>query len=80
VRDGDHVVLVHRERAEHGDLAAVLEPDGRAHLWKVYPDADGLRLSLGHPAFERRVGANARVQGVVVAVLRRLHETPTRCE
>ena len=72
VRDGDHVVLVRRETAEHGDLAAVLDEEGCAHLWKVYPEGDRLRLSMGHPSLERRSAAGARVQGVVVAVLRRL--------
>jgi len=71
VRDGDHVVLAHREDAEHGDLAAILEGDGPASLWKVFPDRKGLRLSMGHPAFDHRAASGARVQGVVVAVLRR---------
>ena len=72
VRDGDHVVLAHRAVAEHGDLAAVLDEDGHACLWKVYPEADGMRLSMGHPAFERRCPEGTRVQGVVVAILRRM--------
>ena len=75
VRDGDHVVLVRRTRAEHGDLAAVTGPDGRAHLWKVYPEAgdDGLerlRLSWGSPAEGRLAPPGTVVQSVVVAVLR----------
>ena len=74
VRDGDHVVLVRREAAEHGDLAAVLDGEGCAHLWKVYPEGDRLRLSMGHPSLERKSLPGARVQGVVVAVLRRFHE------
>lgn len=74
VRDGDHVVLVRREEAEHGDLAAVLDGEGCAHLWKVYPEGDRLRLSMGHPSLERKSLPGARVQGVVVAVLRRFHE------
>jgi hypothetical protein len=72
VRDGDHVVLAHRETAEHGDLAAVLEEDGSAWLWKVFPEDGRLRLSLGHPAFDRLSPPGARIQGVVVAVLRGL--------
>lgn len=76
VRDGDHVVLAHREAAEHGDIAAVIEGQGPACLWKVYPEAGGLRLSLGHPALEHVAAAGARVQGVVVAVLRRPDAAP----
>lgn len=72
VRDGDHVVLVRRDHAEHGDLAAVLDEEGRAWLWKTYPEGDRLRLSMGHPGLDRYSARGARVQGVVVAVLRRL--------
>jgi SOS-response transcriptional repressor LexA len=70
VHDGDHVVLVRRERAEHGDLAAVLDADGRALLWKVYPEGDRLRLSVGRPGLGRLTGPHPRIHGVVVAVLR----------
>lgn len=70
VRDGDHVVLARREAAEHGDLAAVLDEEERAWLWKVYPEGDRLRLSMGHPGLERLTAPGPRVQGVVVAVLR----------
>jgi len=76
VRDGDHVVLARRESAEHGDLAAVLDAEGHAWLWKVYPEGDRLRLSMGHPSLERLSPVGARVQGVVVAVLRRFAGAP----
>jgi hypothetical protein len=71
VRDGDHVALLRRDTAEHGDLAAVVGPDGRAALWKVRPEAGGWRLSTGAAAGSRWLGAPPRVQGVVVGVLRR---------
>jgi SOS-response transcriptional repressor LexA len=75
LRHGDHVVLERRSDADHGDLALVLEGGGPAALWKVFPEAEGLRLSMGHPALERRAAANAQVQGVVLAVLRGLAPT-----
>lgn len=71
IHDGDHVVLVRRDVAEHGDLAAVLDDRGRATLWKVYPERDAMRLSTGRPGADRRVRPPPRIQGVVVAVLRR---------
>lgn len=71
VRDGDHVVLVRREEAEHGDVAAVLDDHGVATLWKVFPEPDALRLSTGRPGEERRISPPPRIHGVVVAVLRR---------
>lgn len=74
IRDGDHVVLARRDRAEHGDLAAVLEDDGPACLYKVFAEGEGLRLSMGHPAFDRPSHPGARVQGVVLGVLRGLRE------
>jgi repressor LexA len=73
IRDGDHVVLDRRDAAEHGDFAAVIEGDGPACLWKVFPEAEGLRLSMGHPAFDRPGRKGARIQGVVLGVLRGLH-------
>ena len=78
VRHGDHVVLVRRDRAEHGDIAAVLDAEGRAFLWKVYPEGDRLRLTLGRSGTERMTGPNPRVHGVVVAVLRRAPGAPAR--
>lgn len=68
---GDHVVLIRREQAEHGDIAAVLDDHGCATLWKVYPEGDVWRLVTGRPGQERRMSPPPRVQGVVVAVLRR---------
>ena len=64
-------MLARREEAEHGDIAAVLDSGGESHLWKVYPEGDELRLSMGYPSLERRSAPGAKVQGVVVAVLRR---------
>lgn len=71
VRHGDHVAMERTDRAEHGDLAAVVDASGRAALWRVYPEGDALRLSSGDPAHSRRTGPNPRVQGVVVGVLRK---------
>ncbi len=83
VRDGDHVALLRpgpspAREVEHGDLAAVAGSDGRAALWKVYPEGDGLRLSTGPAAagvsLSRRAAPGARVTGVVVAVLRKFRD------
>jgi hypothetical protein len=74
VRDGDHVVLVRRDGAEHGDVAAVLDDEGRATLWKVYPEGDRLRLSSGRPEEAQRTGRHPKVHGVVVALARKFAE------
>ncbi len=73
IHHGDHVVLVRRTQAEHGDIAAVLDERGQATLWKVYPEPDALRLSTGRAGEERRVSPPPRIHGVVVALLRRPH-------
>jgi SOS-response transcriptional repressor LexA len=69
VRAGDRLVLRATEAAEHGDLALV-EEDGRALLWRVQPEAGGLLLGDGRT--RRPAAADARVRGVVLALLRRL--------
>jgi len=71
IHDGDHVVLVRRLEAEHGDIAAVLDERGQATLWKVYPEPGALRLSTGRAGEERRISPPPRIHGVVVALLRR---------
>jgi SOS-response transcriptional repressor LexA len=71
VRHDDHVALERTDRAEHGDLAAVADPSGRAALWRVYPEGRRLRLSTGDPAHARTTGPDPRVHGVVVGVLRK---------
>ena len=71
IRDGDHVALARRDSAEHGDLAAVAGPDGRAGLWKVYPEGDRLRLSTGDASSSLWSAERPRVHGIVVGVLRK---------
>jgi SOS-response transcriptional repressor LexA len=71
VRDGDAVVLVTGRAPEPGDLVAVREADGVLALWKAWPGAGSVRLSTGARSETRPAGAVA-VEGVVVAVRRRL--------
>jgi hypothetical protein len=73
LRDGDHVALLRRDTADHGDLAAVVGPDGRSALYRVHPERDGWRLVTGRRTggADLWLGAPPRVQGVVVGVLRR---------
>ncbi len=71
IRDGDHVALLRRDTAEHGDVAAVIGPDGRSALWKIRPESGGWWLSTGDGRHARFASAPPRVQGVVVGVLRR---------
>ena len=70
VRAGDRVILGEDRTPEYGDLALV-EADGRAALWKVFPEGATLALGDGR---ERVVVAAAavHVRGVVLGVLRAL--------
>ena len=81
VCDGDRAVIAARRHAEYGDLVVVpvgvLPQDERCALdedtltvWKAYPERDRLVLSSG--TRKVTVDADARIAGVVVAVLRRL--------
>jgi hypothetical protein len=75
LRDGDHVALARRDRADFGALAAVAGAEGGdrgASLWRVYPEGARLRVSVGAPEDARTAARGARVQGIVVGVLRKL--------
>jgi SOS-response transcriptional repressor LexA len=74
LRDGDHVALERRDRAREGDLASVVGGDGLAALWRVVPRGSVLLLSAGDGSGARRAGRPARVQGVVVGVLRKFRD------
>ncbi len=73
IRDGDYVVIQHRDTASNGEMAAVLV-NGEATLKRVYREADG-RVRL-QPANERMAPIfvrpeELRVQGVVVGLMRK---------
>jgi hypothetical protein len=75
LRDGDHVALARRDRASAGALAAVAgaaSDDPSASLWLVWPEGRRLRVSAGAPEEARAAAKGARVQGIVVGVLRKL--------
>jgi repressor LexA len=74
IRDGDYLVVRHRETAENGDMVVALVDQESATVKKFYREKDG-RVTA--PAGERGAGAHVlpggrvQVQGIVMGVMRR---------
>ena len=74
IRDGDYLVVRHREVAENGDMVVALVDEESATVKKFYREKDGMiRLQ---PANERMQpmffpAERVRVQGIVMGVMRR---------
>ena len=72
ILDGDLVVVQPAEHAENGETVVAMLADGSVTLKKVYFERDHVRLQPANPQLEAMVVPSVRVQGKVVAVLRRL--------
>jgi repressor LexA len=75
INDGDVVIMHYQETAERGDMiAAWLMPDEATTLKRYYPEEDRVRLQPENSQMEPIYIApqNLRIQGKVVAVIRRL--------
>jgi len=70
IRDGDFVVVERRETANNGETVVALLEDGDATLKKLYKEGGRIRLQPANPAFEPIYVDQARIQGVVVGVIR----------
>jgi repressor LexA len=74
IRDGDYLVVRHRETAENGDMVVALVDQESATVKKFYREQDGrIRLQPANAALAPMVfGADrVRVQGIVMGVMRR---------
>lgn len=69
--DGDYVICEKRETARDGETVVALLEDGEATLKRFYRHPKGIRLQPANPAYEPLIVQEARIQGVVVGVLRR---------
>lgn len=74
IRDGDYLVVRHRETAENGDMVVALVDRESATVKKFYREQDGrVRLQPANAALEPMYfGADrVQVQGIVMGVMRR---------
>jgi repressor LexA len=75
IRDGDFVLIEERPRVKDGDLVVALLDGGDATLKKFFREGEKVRLQPANPEMRPIVvpGADVRVQGVVIGVLRKYH-------
>jgi repressor LexA len=74
IRDGDYLVVRHRETAENGDMVVALVDQESATVKKFYREGDGrIRLQPANAALSPMYfGAEqVQVQGIVMGVMRR---------
>jgi repressor LexA len=74
IRDGDYLVVRHRETAENGDMVVALVDHESATVKKFYRERDGrIRLQPANPTMQPMLfGADrVQVQGIVMGVMRR---------
>jgi repressor LexA len=74
IRDGDYLVVRHRETAENGDMVVALVDQESATVKKFYREKDGrVRLQPANAAVEPMYfpADRIQVQGIVMGVMRR---------
>lgn len=73
IRDGDYLVVRHRETAENGEMVVALVDEESATVKKFYREGPQIRLQPANPALQPMYFAaeRVRVQGIVMGVMRR---------
>ena len=74
IRDGDYLVVRHRETAENGEMVVALVDQESATVKKFYREKDGrIRLQPANAAMEPMffLADQVQVQGIVMGVMRR---------
>lgn len=71
IREGDYVIVERRDTARDGETVVALLEDGEATLKKLYREGNRYRLQPASPFFEPIYVDRLRIQGVVVAVIRK---------
>lgn len=69
--DGDYVVIEQQENAQNGDIVVALLDNGMATLKRYYKEATRIRLEPANARMAPIFARNVRIQGKVVAVIRR---------
>lgn len=74
IRDGDYLVVRHRETAENGDMVVALVDEESATVKKFYREKDGrIRLQPANATMKPMyfLANRVQVQGIVMGVMRR---------
>ncbi|MCA9292163.1 MAG: transcriptional repressor LexA [Phycisphaerales bacterium] len=72
ILDGDYVIVERRDTARAGERVVALLPNGETTLKTFFREPDGrIRLQPANPEFKPIIVNDCRIQGVVIAVLRR---------
>lgn len=72
IADGDYVVVQPQSQAKDGQIVVALLPEGEATLKRFYREADHIRLQPANHAMEPIRVREVKIQGRVVAVIRRV--------
>lgn len=75
IRDGDWVIVQHRQQAENGDLVIALLDGEAVTLKKYYREGSRIRLQPANPLLSPLYveEEQIQIQGIVVGVLRKYH-------
>lgn len=70
IADGDVVIVERRETVRPGETVVALLDDAEVTLKKYYPEKGRIRLQPANPKYKPIYVKDARIQGVVIGVLR----------
>lgn len=72
IREGDIVLVEHRNTAHNGETVVAVLPDGQATLKRFYREADGtIRLQPANARLQPLRVPEVEIRGVVIGVVRR---------
>ena len=71
ILDGDFVIIQHQSEAQNGELVVAILPNGLATLKKIFYEKERIRLQPANQAMSPIYATQVKVQGKVVAVIRR---------
>lgn len=71
ILDGDYVVIQHQQNAENGDIVVATLPNGLATLKQIFFEKDRVKLSPANSAMSPIYSPNVKINGRVVAVIRK---------
>jgi len=72
IADGDYVIVDRRRSVRKGQIVVAITDEGEATLKRWFPEKGRIRLQPANPAMKPILVKNAKVFGVVVAVVRKV--------